>query len=220
MTKTVVINIPHRTDRRREVEDQLTSVGWTAEIFPAVKPDEPGPFPSTGARGCFMSHLAVLRSAAGHDRLILIEDDLNFTTDFSSAWRDVERFLDSVTCNIFYPASFDGQSGVFEVPPEKKILRSHFIVFDRVGIAQFADGLEAILARPAGHALGGPMHVDGAYNTIRRQNSSIKTYACSPALGYQRSSRTDVADTHWADRYIPAAASVARKIRNQLRGTS
>jgi hypothetical protein len=65
--------------------------------------------------------------------------------------------------------------------------------------------LKAILTRPPGHPLGGPMHVDGAYSTIRLQHPALITYAASPVLGYQRPSRTDIGDGKWFDR-VPALA--------------
>jgi GR25 family glycosyltransferase involved in LPS biosynthesis len=74
-----VINLEHRTDRRRAMEKELSKIGWNAEFFPAIRPAEAADFPSIGARGCFLSHLAVLRRASETEarRLILVEDDVN-----------------------------------------------------------------------------------------------------------------------------------------------
>ena len=63
------------------------------------------------------------------------------------------------------------------------------------------------------------MHVDGAYSTMREQNQSLMTYALSPALGYQRPSRTDIGDGRWFDR-VPALEPVvgfARKMKARVR---
>ncbi len=79
-----VINLKDRTDRRREMIEQLERVGWSAQFFPAVRPADAGTFPSIGARGCFLSHLALLKQAtSGH--ILLMEDDLNFVPQFQDA---------------------------------------------------------------------------------------------------------------------------------------
>src|SRR5262245_50678595 len=85
---TVVINLARRTDRRAETECELSRIGWCATFFPAVEPTSAGDFPSIGARGCFFSHLAVLKeaSASGVERLIILEDDIAFVPDFAERW--------------------------------------------------------------------------------------------------------------------------------------
>ena len=64
-----VINLPARTDRRRQFGQQLRRLGLSyassaVNLFPAVRPDDPGGFPTLGTRGCFLSHLGVLATAA------------------------------------------------------------------------------------------------------------------------------------------------------------
>jgi hypothetical protein len=63
-----VINLPARTDRKREMEEQLARIGLSfahprVSLFAAIRPHEPGGFDTIGARGCFSSHLEVLRDA-------------------------------------------------------------------------------------------------------------------------------------------------------------
>ena len=80
-----VINLEDRTDRRAEMEQQLRRVGWQAAFVPAIRPADAADFPSVGARGCFLSHLATLnRPAGGH--VLLMEDDLDFVPDFAQLW--------------------------------------------------------------------------------------------------------------------------------------
>jgi GR25 family glycosyltransferase involved in LPS biosynthesis len=80
-----VINLECRKDRRAEMETQLRRIQWDAQFFPAVRPPDAGDFQSIGARGCFLSHLAVLKRAAlQNDHAVIMEDDLNFSRDFSS----------------------------------------------------------------------------------------------------------------------------------------
>lgn len=87
-----VINLPYRADRRSEMAHQLVRVGLSFDdpqvvLFPAVRPTEPGALPSIGARGCFLSHLGVLRDALkkGARQILVLEDDANFTRRMVSA---------------------------------------------------------------------------------------------------------------------------------------
>jgi glycosyl transferase family 25 len=216
VTDTFVINLPHRTDRRRDMERQLAKVGWSAEFFPAIRPDDAGGFPSIGARGCFLSHLEVLRRARGAERLLILEDDLNFASDFRTHWANFTDALSHAPWSIFYAGHvLEGRSGLVRLSPSEGVQCSHFMLINGPAISKLIDGLEAILSRPSGDPLGGPMHVDGAYTTIRASNPDLVTYAAFPALGHQRSSRTNVGSLRWFDRIgaLAPAVRLARKIK-------
>jgi len=217
-----IINLEHRTDRRVAMQKRLSRIGWQANFFPAIRPESAAAFPSIGARGCFLSHLAVLNNArdASVQQLILLEDDVNFIPDFSDRWQKAMSALEARDWSIFYPAHVfaDLPAGLSHISPDRGVQCTHFMVFNGHAIAPIAAGLERILSRPAGHPIGGPMHVDGAYSTIRSQNPKLVTFAHSPALGYQRPSRTDVGDLKWFDRVAMLApiVSMARKLRARL----
>lgn len=75
--KLYVINLERRTDRRREILAELDQIGWNEALdrfafFPAISPDNPGPFPNVGVRGCFLSHLGVLKRAVDEQVDILM----------------------------------------------------------------------------------------------------------------------------------------------------
>src|SRR4051794_24805493 len=75
-----IINLVDRADRRREMAQQLQRLGGmppNTSFFEAHRPASTGEFPSVGARGCFESHLAVLRAArsGAAETLLLLEDD-------------------------------------------------------------------------------------------------------------------------------------------------
>ena len=78
-----IINLPHRRDRRNEMDRQLARVGLAGDprvaYFPAFAPSAPGLFASKGAHGCFLSHLSVLEQAAAAVQSVLVlEDDCDF----------------------------------------------------------------------------------------------------------------------------------------------
>ena len=60
------------------------------------------------------------------------------------------------------------------------------------------------------------MHVDGAYSMFRARSPEVLTLAASPSLGWQRSSRSDIAANRWYDRQpgLRTLACLARKGKN------
>jgi hypothetical protein len=211
-----VINLREREDRRAEMMAQLHHVGWTAQFQEAKRPHTPDGFPSIGARGCYLSHLETLTRGyeMGSGHVLIMEDDLNFVGWFAHQWKRVYSELESREWSIFYPAHIleVQPEGLHEVPCSLEIRCSHFVLFNRAALETIIDGLRTILSRSPGHPLGGLMHVDGAYSTIRTQNSDLKTYVFSPSFGYQRSSRSDVADVRFFDR-ITIARPLLQKLR-------
>jgi hypothetical protein len=75
--------------------------------------------------------------------------------------------------------------------------------------------LNAMLARPPGSPNGGPMHVDGAYSWFRKDNPQYTTFVTVPAIGLQRSSRSDIAELSWYDRIpvLKQATGVLRRLK-------
>jgi glycosyl transferase family 25 len=216
-----VINLKDRTDRRVEMERQLVGIGWQAEFTHSDRPVDAAGFPSLGARGCFMNHLGVLRRASAIDaHMVIMEDDLNFKSNFSSLWEKALVDLEGKEWSMFYPAhTLDiHPNGLAQVAPTTGIMCSHFLVVNKNAVQTLITGLEAMLARPPGDPLGGPMHVDGAYSVIRKRHPELKTYAFAPSLGYQRSSRSDVADLRFFDRSVALRpfVSALRKLKQTL----
>ena len=67
-----------------------------------------------------------------------------------------------------------------------------------------------MLARPSGHPLGGPMHVDGAYNWFRKDFPAYTTIIATPKLGFKRSSDSSIADISWKNR-LPFIKKLIKK---------
>ena len=77
------INLSHRTDRRKHVETQLSSIGITPSRFGAIYDDN-------GAIGCTKSHLSCLKTALRNNwsHVMICEDDITFLNP--------ELFIDSL----------------------------------------------------------------------------------------------------------------------------
>jgi GR25 family glycosyltransferase involved in LPS biosynthesis len=226
-----VINLPHRHDRRREIAEQLSEIGLGFDspgikLFEAVRPEAADGFPSVGARGCFLSHLGVLRDACsrGLERILIIEDDLNFVPDFNTRMDKVRLALEGIDWSVFYGGyalksflQMDDAEIVVKVKSSELIGNTHFVAFRGGAICEAVTFLEALLSRPAGDPRGGPMHVDGAYNWFRNEFPSRITLLAVSQLGYQRSSRTDIHALRWFDRVpvVRSAVGTLRRMRSK-----
>lgn len=220
-----IINLPERFDRREGMQSELKMLGLSSltdrvSFFPAIKPVDKGDFPSIGSRGCFLSHLEVLREAKnkGLGNVLIMEDDLSFTRLLikeQDAVINELRHLDWDFAYLGHGESLAPRSeGIFQ-PHSEPLMLAHFLAINQRAIAPLVDFLEQILTRPYGDPEGGPMHVDGAYSTFRKQNPDMVTLIANPSLGFQRSSSSDIAGSKWFET-APVLAQVlnsARKVR-------
>jgi glycosyl transferase, family 25 len=223
-----IINLVDRPDRRREMAAQLGRMGALApnvEFYDARRPRDAGGFPSLGARGCFESHLAALRSArdAKVQSLLVLEDDLDFTRDGRERLGNVISQLSAHSWDFFYGAHLlgsDGRSGLVEIPADEPIITASCVGFSGEVISPLVEFLEGILGRPPGSPDYGPMHVDGAYTVFRMLNPQRITFAAFPSLGRQRSSPSDITPgSMFLDRWAPTrpVAALLRRGYNILR---
>lgn len=68
------INLLSRPDRKQHVENQLESIGISAQRFNAIEM-------TNGAIGCSMSHLKIIETAKANnwEHVLIVEDDILFT---------------------------------------------------------------------------------------------------------------------------------------------
>jgi glycosyl transferase, family 25 len=227
--KSYVINLPERQDRLRGIEHELKRLRGShssdkVKIFSAIKPTDQGEFPSIGARGCFLSHLAILKEAHAQNlrNLLIMEDDLSFSKFLIEHKESIAQELETLDWNFIY---FGHTKSI--VSDQKKVFHefnepiefTHFLAINGTIFEPLIHFLEQVLERPGGHPDGGPMHVDGAYSTFRAQNSRVITLLASPSLGFQRSSPSNIAGYKWFDR-LPVLSQflgTARTVKNFYR---
>ena len=206
-----IVNLPARADRRREAAAELSPLKLMpgqAEFFPAIRPEAAAGFPSVGARGCFLSHLAALKEAQrrGVDRVMLLEDDFCISDAEALgalAMPDEWDFL-----YLGHRLALNEELGL--VRTDSPIMTTHAYAAHARVFEKLIAYLEACLTRLPGDPIGGPMHVDGALSMFRAAHAEVVTYAANPSLITQRSSASDVT-THWVDR-LPGVGRVLRKL--------
>lgn len=230
-----VINLPHRTDRRGEMAAQLARLGLGFDhpqvtLFAATRFDGPGDFPSVGARGCFMSHLGVLReiAQAGIPRALVLEDDADFSRHFETRLPALAPVLAQAGWDMFYgwppgrhaDPDVAGDTRLREVPPDQPVGMLHFFAITGAAAARAVPFLETLLTRPLGDPAGGPMHVDGALCWFRAANPDLRTLAPEVPLSVQRPSRSDITRDKWFDRIDALAGplSALRRAKRRIRG--
>lgn len=223
-----IINLIDRPDRRHEILAQVDRIGGLApnmSFYDAHRPDDAGGFPSVGARGCFESHLGVLREAqdAGVRNLLILEDDVDFTRDGPRRLADFVPDLFGQRWDFFYGAHLlasNGRKGLGQVPGREPVATTSLVAIDGGIVQPLIEFLEGLLGRPAGSPDYGPMHVDGAYTVFRMLNPDRVTLAAFPPLARQRSSPSDVTPSRMLlDRWSGTGrvAALLRRLYNKVR---
>lgn len=207
--RVTIINLPERTDRQRQIVRELRRVGLSLStpgvvLFPAIKPDDAGEFPSRGARGAYLSHLNVLRQARqdGVKSLLVMEDDLVLDARLQAALPRLALDVRQQAWSLLYVGHL-GTSRLGPVRLEETREPQQCLHCYAVHASAFDDlirYLESCLARPAGHPEGGVMHVDGAVTMFRQFHTRHRTLLVLPSLGAQRPSRSDITHNRWYDR--------------------
>ncbi len=221
--KSYVINLPERLDRRREMKQELKMLGLSESservvFFPAIRPTDKGEFPSIGSRGCFLSHLAVLKEAKSQNlnNLLILEDDLSFTHFLIKRQDVIVKELQRLNWDFAYLGHAVKAAPIKEnifYEYFEPLMLGHFLAVNKETISQLVDFLEEVLRRPGGHPEGGPMHVDGAYSTFRKQNPKVVTLIANPSLGFQRSSSSNIVGYKWFET-LPVLAPLLGAARN------
>ena len=225
--RVYVINLDARPDRFREMSSQLRSIGFSfddrIQRYPAVKVLKPDGFRSTGAHGCFLSHLGCLEKArqSGARSLMILEDDVDFSPDFRQRQQSLVDTLQAGNWGIFYggghlggavlPGPPAAQPGILAIPPDFLVWTAHCMAIREPWLTLAHGYLKAMVGRPAGHPDGGAMDVDGAYSWFRRIYQ-VPTLMVTPEIAVQRSSSSDVTP-QWFDR-IGGLGAIVRRLRS------
>lgn len=210
-----IVNLVDRTDRKREVTEELRkhglAIGGPVEFYRATRPTEPGEFPSTGVRGCFESHMNVLEEAARLGSTVwILEDDVELSPRLATEAQGIAEQLSRSTWDIAYLGhGLGGQQARATFRPSKQpIVMLHCYAVHARCAPRLVEFLKLVHSRPFGHPDGGAMHVDGAISTFRAQNPDVVTLVLEPSLAWQRASASDISPK-WFDRLPVVGRSVA-----------
>jgi GR25 family glycosyltransferase involved in LPS biosynthesis len=171
------INLEARTDRKAHVEEQLASIGITAERFNAIKL-------SKGAIGCSVSHLKCLEIASKNsfDHVLICEDDITFL-DSDLFICQLNKCLSTLSKNSHTSPRWDViMFGGNNVPPYKIIddscikisrcltttgylVNGHYI---NTLIANIKEGINNYIKQPT---MGSSFAIDTYWNTLQKKDN-------------------------------------------------
>lgn len=217
-----IIHLPERQDRYRDLKRELARFGFDigrASIPDAPKPEDPGGFPSRGVYGNFLSHLDIIRRA--HDdkapSVLVLEDDAIFSKRLSDRRDEIAGQIESLPWDILYlghtvrqPPRSSGDFAAYK----GSLYWAHCYALRNSVIPRVLTYLEAVLARPSGHPLGGKMYIDGAFQMFRDQNPDVNCFISSPRLSIQRGSDSSLAK-HSRYSALPIVPAL-RRVRDEL----
>lgn len=196
-----VINLPTRTDRRREITRELRRLSLIGDdrlaFIDAVKPLHAAPWRGIGESGCFQSHLNILRAAASAGESVLIlEDDADFTR--AALTRQPES-------DILW--------GGYTRRPGGNVEGTHCMGFSAAAVGRLVPYLDRLLQTAS------PPPIDGAYACFLRDNPDVQVNFCSPMVALQRPSPSDIAVRGRIDKIVIARPLVAllRKLKRAWR---
>lgn len=202
-----VINLPARSDRRRDMVRELGRIGLEGDprvdFADGVVVQQMAPFRARGEKGVFLAHLNILRDAALANKSVLIlEDDVDFT-------KDAENWQPTPYDDICYGGYMAANAGDL---PNSDIIGAHCMGFSARAVKALVPFLEQLLQHES------PPPIDGAYVWFRRQNPDFRSSFADPVIAVQRPSRSDIAPLKAFDRLpvLRSSISMARRLKRKL----
>jgi glycosyl transferase, family 25 len=200
--RVALINLPSRKDRLKAVSQELQNAGISLsdgrfQVFEAIKPDDSRGFPSVGWRGCFLSHLSIIKSANqdGMGNVLIFEDDVLISRKFA---QQQELLVDVLRQNNWDFAYFGHVINVEKrkvpkfVAYSEQIITTHCYaingrVFDRLIKYLEEYGEQVAIQRPdVDHG------IDGILSMFRESNKDIVSLISVPSLVTQNDSPSDI----------------------------
>lgn len=228
--KVYLINLPERTDRLKYSLAELNSVGIRPEdqrlqIFPGVRPADAGRFPSIGAKGCYLSHLGVLKHASqnGFKSFLILEDDFQLCPSALMPQTELIHQIHSTEWDFLFPGHSHPGHRQGAASADSSLLKcalplecAHCYAINPQLLPELIAYLEACMQRMPGDPKGGPMHVDGAYSLYRLLRPELRCFVVTNSLVRQRSSRSDITPNQWYDKLtgVKQCAALFRSVKN------
>ncbi len=218
-----IISLKHRTDRRQRIARQLQDLGidmkrFGITFFDALKFSDAAGFQTNGIRGCYNSHLKLVRECADSGKpALILEDDAFFQPKALFRVQNIGEQIASQKWDIIYFGGYVDASKLPQItapltPYSGPIIGSHCVGYRPEAAERFADYMEDCLSRECGHPEGGRTHFDAANNDYRRKNADVVTLLGTPNLATQFASRTDLGTQKWFDN-APVLWSFVERVR-------
>ncbi len=181
------INLDHRPDRLSEIEKELETRGLSAisERFSAIRHE------TIGGVGCGRSHIEVLKLARerGYSRIMILEDDFVFTSEFDDRIDELEFDVCLLSGNLLSFSVHEDHDFLYRVRESQTtsgyIINSHY--YDEL-IRVFSEAV-VLFEETNCHWL---YAIDVAWNVLQARDNWI---CLNPRIGKQRPSYSDCGNT-------------------------
>jgi len=192
---TFYINLDRRTDRRAEIEEEISRMGISGERFSAVD------VPTNGIIGCMMSHLEVLTLAKerGYPSVLILEDDFTFIVGKEELWNILDSANEEIDgdydvimlgYNIYKSTEFSPNLLAIQFATTTSAYIVHSRIYDTlINLCKWA------LNKLRETGTRGLFSFDVAWRFIQEES---RWYATSRRVGIQRPSFSDI-DGMYAD---------------------
>ncbi|MEO6081335.1 MAG: glycosyltransferase family 25 protein [Steroidobacteraceae bacterium] len=228
LDRIYVINLPERTDRRRQIERELQMIGFPpgdprVEFPHAPRPTDTNGFPSRAVYGNYLSHLAIVEDAAakGYRRIMILEDDALFSSRLINGQTQLVDELGRRPWDL----CFLGHSLTTEIADQPDglvdtacgFIWMHCFIVNASVHARLIEYLKLSMTLTPGDPLGARMYIDAAYAHFRKQNPEVITLVAKPAVSRQRGSPSSIAGRHWFDHiaFLQPAVRPLRWVRDE-----
>ena len=144
-----LINLKTRPDKLAKATKELAKVGIVPGVYQAVKPLDKGSFTSLGQRGCYESHMAVLKKIseeegfAYNDVFAVAEDDIIIGDRFVRNFDLVLRLFKNANVDLLYLHNsnpVEGKLQLFDAPQQTA---THFYLVTKQSAGKIYQILEA-----------------------------------------------------------------------------
>jgi len=218
-----IINIPDRKDRYRECLRELKMIDLEVtpgkvEFFPGKRVTTLEGFPTIGARGGFLAHLALIREAQrrGVKTLCVFEDDFEISRENAAPLMKTVEAARTLPWDFFYLGHrltpLHSPTGLSET--KEPIITAHAFAIRSSIFEPLAEYLEGCIVRPPGDPVGGPQFIDGGLTMFRERNPQLITLVANPSRVTQRSSRSDISPSGFE--HIPVVRQAAGLLRQTI----
>jgi GR25 family glycosyltransferase involved in LPS biosynthesis len=204
-----LINLRERKDRLASATKEFARAQWEfgsrgVQLYVAQRFADRAGFPSPGVRGCFYSHWGCLRAAhsQGQKSVLVMEDDIALSSSLQKLTPAIISRLESNPWDILYlghegtgkiKRATSGTTEIRLIPFKGEIRGCHFYAVNGRVFGHLLDHLERVAGGKEGDQQFGPMPIDGALNIFRRTNPDVVGLIATPKLGWQKSSRSELA---------------------------
>lgn len=207
--RTLILNLPERTDRLRLVKREFLGIGIAVDrpldrvsVLSGIRYKDAGGYQSIGARGSIASHLAAIELARSrHLRNVLIcEDDIKFTNVPTSQIAEIIAQIPKTDWDIIYfgyllPKQLDKPVGIHRW--HTPTMGGHYYAVNAPFFDTLIEFIKGCQSRPHGHPLGGSMGRDATFGHLMLMRPETKIFISSPNLAIQRSSSSDISRSRW-----------------------